>query len=92
MKTLTKRAITVIVVLVVATGVAFAHSGASGIVKERMESMKSISAAMKTAGNMIRGRSEFDPEKAQGAAIEIEHAAQIPNLFPEGSVTSQARR
>ena len=33
MKTLTKRAITVIVVLVVATGVAFAHSGASGIVK-----------------------------------------------------------
>lgn len=87
MKTLTKQAITVIVVLAVAAGVAFAHSGASGIVKERMESMKSISAAMKTVGNMIRGRSEFDPEGAQEAAIEIEqHAAEIPQLFPEGSV------
>ena len=33
-------------------GLAFAHSGATGIVKQRMESMKSIAGSMKTISKL----------------------------------------
>jgi cytochrome c556 len=68
------------------SGTALAHSGASGIVGERMEAMESIADAMKAVGNMIRGKSHFDPKLAEDAATAIEvHASEIPQLFPEGT-------
>ena len=73
-------------VVIAISGIAFAHSGAKGIVKERMDMMSDIGKSMKTIGTMLRN-GEFDPETAKQAALVIqEHAARIPDLFPDGSI------
>lgn len=73
--------------LLLASGVAvFAHSGAQGIVLERMEMMKDIAAQTKTVALMVRGRQEFDAGRVAEAGTAIsEHAKHIPAKFPEGS-------
>ena len=64
----------------------WAHSGAKGIVKERMESMKSIGAQMKKLGAIAKDPKLFDASQVQNSAeILQDHAAKIPTLFPEGS-------
>ena len=64
----------------------WAHSGAKGIVKERMESMKSIGAQMKKLGAIVKDPKLFDASQVQNSAkILQEHAEKIPELFPEGS-------
>ncbi|MEO4043667.1 cytochrome c [Hoeflea sp. CAU 1731] len=66
---------------------AFAHSGASGVVLERMEMMKDISDQMKIIVTMIRGEEEYDAAKAQAAAQAIAaHAQELTEKFPEGSI------
>lgn len=66
---------------------AFAHSGASGIVLERMEMMKDISDQMKIIVTMVRGEEEYDAAKAQAAAQAIaDHARELAEKFPEGSI------
>lgn len=63
-----------------------AHGGAKGIVKERMEAMKSIGKAMKSLGKMARGKVPLDTRKVEQAAGEIAaHGLRIPALFPMGS-------
>ena len=60
-----------------------AHEGATGIVKERMESMKSISRAGKVLSDMAKGKRDFDPQNARTLALKIrDHALRIPELFP----------
>lgn len=67
-------------------GYALAHSGATGIVKTRMDQMMEIGKAMKTIGQMIQGRTEFDGEAARIAANAVAaNARAIPDLFPKGS-------
>lgn len=67
-------------------GAALAHSGATGVVAERMEAMKDIAAEMKRIGAMVRGEKDYDAEKAASAAETIaEHAGNMPALFPEGT-------
>ena len=62
---------------------ASAHGGATGIVKERMESMKSIGRAGKVLSNMAKGKQTMDAEEARELAMEIrDHAMRIPELFP----------
>jgi len=74
-------------VLVFTAFAALAHSGATGVVKERMALMKDIAAQMKTVALMIKGDREFDPRGMATAAAEIAgHADRIPEQFPEGSV------
>ena len=73
--------------LVASFGPAQPHSGASGVVKERMDAMKDIGARMKMVAAMIRKRQPFDADAARKAANGIaEHARSIPGLFPEGSL------
>jgi cytochrome c556 len=63
-----------------------AHSGAKGIVKERMELMKDIGKAMKSLGAMARGKAPLDSAKVKEAAGSIaRHGQKIPTLFPKGS-------
>ncbi|MBO6717345.1 MAG: cytochrome c [Rhizobiaceae bacterium] len=63
---------------------AYAHSGATGVIKERMDMMVDIAAQMKAVGQMIRGNSVFDADRAAEAAAAIaDHAGQLPELFPE---------
>jgi len=63
-----------------------AHGGAKGVVKERMDLMKSMANAMKVMGPMFKGEAPFQPEiVAEKAAYLAEHADKIPHLTPEGS-------
>lgn len=66
--------------------VALAHEGATGVVKERMDLMKSQQDDMKLIGEMAKGKTPFDAVKAAEAARHIEATAKkIHELFPEGS-------
>lgn len=63
-----------------------AHSGAKGIVKERMELMKDIGKAMKQLSAMARGKAPLDSARVKEAAGSIaQHGQKIPALFPKGS-------
>jgi len=66
---------------------AFAHSGASGVVLERMEMMKDISDQMKIIVTMVKGDEAYDAGRAQAAAQAIAgHARTLTEKFPEGSI------
>ena len=71
-----------------ATGAAFAHSGAMGIVKERMDAMTEISRNVKTVGQMLKGTAAYNPGEIERAAKAISaHAGDaMTELFPEGSL------
>ncbi|MGI9484228.1 MAG: c-type cytochrome [Hyphomicrobiales bacterium] len=74
------------VVAIAATSVVLAHSGATGIVKKRMDAMSDIGKNMKTIGTMLKGEAAFDGEAVKASASVIAgHAKEIPHLFPEGS-------
>ncbi len=68
------------------TSLVYAHSGAMGVMKERMEMMKGMGDAMKTMGAMFKGQADYDPAiVAEKAAYLADHASKIPDLTPEGS-------
>lgn len=73
--------------LVVAGGSSVAHEGASGIVAERMEMMKSIGGAMKRLASMYRGEAPYDPASVRDAAGIIgRHGGEhMTRMFPPGS-------
>ena len=66
---------------------ALAHSGATGIVKERMHAMKKIAAATKAIATV-----DWQDVAAarlvvrDNAAVLNKHAAEIVGLFPENSI------
>lgn len=64
-----------------------AHSGATGIVKKRMEVMKDVGAVMKELGAMVKGDADFDATTVARRAGDLKaHAAGMPALFPEDSI------
>lgn len=70
------------------TGVALAHSGAKGVVRERMELMKDVAEHMKQIGALVLGKTDFDASVAQAAADTVAgHAAKVTDLFPQGSTS-----
>lgn len=66
---------------------ALAHSGATGVMKERMDAMGDMGDAMKRLTPMMRGQTDYEPDVVRGAAeTMIGHAgSQMTELFPEGS-------
>jgi cytochrome c556 len=89
-----RHGIVVAVALALGAGAALAHSGATGVVKQRMEGMKDMAAAMKMLGAMTRGNAPFDGAKAAAEAGSIaDHAKHAPMQFPAGSfgAPSEAR-
>ena len=75
-------------VLVAGTAVAaFAHGGATGIVKERMDAMLAMGKAVKTVAPMMRGETAYDAETVRDAArLFQQHAGEsMTKLFPEGT-------
>lgn len=65
---------------------AFAHSGATGVTKERMDAMKGMAESMKIMGAMFKGETAFDPSVvAEKAGFLARHATEIPEMTPEGS-------
>lgn len=74
------------VALVVGTSIAWAHGGATGIVKERMESMKVMGDSMKSVAAMVKGEKSFDAKAIAKAADQVSiHADKIPMMFPKGT-------
>ena len=66
---------------------AFAHSGATGVVKERMDAMKSMGEAIKQITPMMSGEAAYDQAAVRAAAQSIAKDAgeAMTSLFPEGS-------
>ena len=74
--------------LLAATGLAaLAHSGATGVMKVRMDAMGEMGDEMKLLAPMMRGQTDYDPDVVRSAAdTMIGHAGtQMTELFPEGS-------
>ncbi len=83
-----KKTTIVAAVLIAGTAVtAFAHSGATGIVKERMDAMLAMGKAVKTVAPMMRGETAYDAETVRDAArLFQQHAGEsMTKLVPEGT-------
>jgi cytochrome c556 len=70
-----------------ATLAAFAHSGATGVVRERMDAMMEMGKAVKTVTPMMSGETAYDAEAVRAAAETFRrHGGEtMTSLFPEGS-------
>lgn len=68
---------------------AFAHEGATGVVKDRMDAMSAMADANKSLVAMSRGRTDFDLAMVQQSAqIIAEHSGEsLLELFPEDSLS-----
>jgi len=80
--------------VVIVPGASIAHQGATGVVKQRMDAMKSVAASMKVLLQMERKQKRFDALAASRAASTIAgHSRTMPRLFPKGSTAhpSEAR-
>lgn len=65
---------------------AWAHDGAMGVVKERMEMMKSMAGHMKALNAMARGGGPVDADAVRQAVKSLrDHGAALPKKFPEGT-------
>jgi len=86
-------------ILIIATSVAvaltvaaFAHGGAAGIVKQRMDGMMAMGKALTAVGDMFKGKVKFDPEQVSGSAdIVREHAAKMGKLFPDTKASREGK-
>lgn len=67
---------------------AFAHGGASGIVKERMDAMDEMGDVMKSLTAIMRGEKDYDADAVrEGAAVIQSHSGDaLTKLFPEHSI------
>ncbi len=82
-------ALTVAGALLLAGGVAaYAHGGASGVVKERMEAMEDMGDVMKSLSAIMRGDTEYDADAVRkGAEVIGSHSGEaLTGLFPEHSL------
>jgi len=62
---------------------ASAHEGATGLVKERMDSMSAIADSMKALGGMVKS-GEVDGAQAVALGARVaEEARRVPDLFAE---------
>jgi cytochrome c556 len=74
--------------LALASAGALGHSGATGVVKQRMELMDNIGNAMKSLTAMMRGKETYDAARVRDLARLIgDHGGEsMTGLFPEGSI------
>lgn len=80
---------------VFAAGAAFAHGGATGVVKERMDLMSDIGDQMKIIGTMMKsGPYDTAALAAASGKIAAHGGPALLKLFPEGSIqeTSEAKQ
>lgn len=66
---------------------ALANEEAAGIIKQRMEVMKTIGRSMKGLTAMMQGKKFYEPVKTHALAetIKIYGSTNLTKLFPEGS-------
>jgi len=74
-----------------ALSTAFAHDGATGVIKERMDLMKIIGKNTKMIAPMATGGADLDLKAVGASAAAISEAAkQAASKFPEGSLSEQS--
>lgn len=68
-------------------GAVWAHSGATGVVKERMDGMMAMGKSVKEITPMMRGKTDYDAERIRAFAEEVrQHSGEaMTKLFPEGT-------
>lgn len=72
------------IALLLSVGALFAHGGATGIVKDRMDSMAAMGKAMKRLNALTKGVVEYSPREVSDLAASIaRHAEAIPAYFPD---------
>lgn len=65
-------------------GSVYSHSGAKGIVKERMVAMKDMGDKSKIVADMFKGKAEFDRSALVDAADAfVMHGSEMTELFPD---------
>jgi len=78
-----------------AAAAALAHTGATGVVLERMEAMSEMAKGVKDVAPMMRGVADYDPEAVRDFAAMVEgHSGEtMVALFEEGTggMPSQAK-
>ena len=79
--------ITLGLVASITAGVALAHGGATGIVKERMDGMVAMQKAVKAVTPIMRGQAEYNADKVRAfaEAVEMHSGEAMTKLFPEGT-------
>lgn len=84
---MTKTTVLAVLIATSAAVAAYAHGGATGIVKERMDAMSAMGDAVKAIVPMMRGEIEYNANTVRSAAETIgKHAGtDLTKLFPEGT-------
>lgn len=78
-----KRLILTVLTLTIA-GAVFAHSGATGVVKKRMDAMSDMGDRSKLVADMFKGKTEFDKAAIVDAADAfVMHGSAMTELFPD---------
>ena len=74
-------------IICIAVG-AFAHTGATGVVKQRMDDMKSIAGAMKAIAGMLKGKAPYDAAMVRALSLSISNrgGAKLLALYPANSL------
>lgn len=84
-----KTAIFLTAALFAATGLAMAHSGATGIVKERMDGMGTVARAAKTIDAAVKSApADRDAIAAAAGIIADEGGARMLARFPDQSLSA----
>jgi len=66
----------------------FAHTGATGVVKQRMDAMSIMGDKSKLIAAMLKGKSDYDPVViSEVADAYIKHGTDIPGLFPDNEMS-----
>lgn len=83
-----KQKIMIVISTLCLSAVVWAHSGATGIVKERMDLMDSLKTAMQTLKPYFQGKQVYDPQVVKNNAELIRDSAgeKMSRLFPENSL------
>lgn len=80
----------VVILTSILVGVVYAHSGATGIVKERMDAMKDMGDQSKIVADMFKGKSAFDKNTLLSTTDSfIKHGGEMAELFPDTTESRQ---
>ena len=78
---------TLSIILICTSGLAFAHGGATGIVKERMDGMLDLGRAMKALSAEVKSDTpDMSVVRQIGEDIVAQSGARLVARFPEGSL------
>ena len=78
------KVVATLAICMMLTAVAFSHSGATGVVKERMDAMKAMGDQSKMVANMIKGKAEFNQAAVVAAAdVFLAQGKRMAELFPD---------